>query len=206
MENFSLQCEKIMQRVKDIRPKLLLHSCCAPCSSYVITYLAQAFDITVFYYNPNISPREEYEKRKAEQLRLIKQLGVSFLDSEYEGEAFTAAAKGLEDEPERGARCKECFLLRLAKTAQAAKEGGYDWFCTTLSVSPLKSAPLLNQIGQTVGGKWDVAFLPSDFKKKGGYLQSIELSRTYELYRQDYCGCVFSKNQREREKAQKQAE
>ena len=206
MENFSLQCEKIMQRVKDIRPKLLLHSCCAPCSSYVITYLAQAFDITVFYYNPNISPREEYEKRKAEQLRLIKQLGVSFLDCEYEGEAFTAAAKGLEDEPERGARCKECFSLRLAKTAQAAKEGGYDWFCTTLSVSPLKSAPLLNRIGQTVGEKWDVAFLPSDFKKKGGYLQSIELSRTYELYRQDYCGCVFSKNQREREKAQKQAE
>lgn len=206
MENFSLQCEKIMQQEKDSRPKLLLHSCCAPCSSYVISYLAQAFNVTVFYYNPNISPREEYEKRKAEQLRLIQTLGVNFLDCEYEGEAFTLAAQGLENEPERGARCAKCFALRLQKTAQAAKDGGYHWFCTTLSVSPLKSAPLLNQIGQEMGKEYGTNFLPSDFKKKGGYLQSIELSRAHGLYRQDYCGCAFSKAQREREKEQKQTE
>ena len=206
MENFSLQCEKIMQQEKDSRPKLLLHSCCAPCSSYVISYLAQAFNVTVFYYNPNISPREEYEKRKAEQLRLIQTLGVNFLDCEYEGEAFTLAAQGLENEPERGARCAKCFALRLQKTAQAAKDGGFPWFCTTLSVSPLKSAPLLNQIGQEMGKEYGTNFLPSDFKKKGGYLQSIELSRAHGLYRQDYCGCAFSKAQREREKEQKQTE
>ena len=206
MENFSLQCEKIMQQEKDSRPKLLLHSCCAPCSSYVISYLAQAFNVTVFYYNPNISPREEYEKRKAEQLRLIQTLGVNFLDCEYEGEAFTLAAQGLENEPERGARCTKCFALRLQKTAQAAKDGGFLWFCTTLSVSPLKSAPLLNQIGQEMGKEYGTNFLPSDFKKKGGYLQSIELSRAHGLYRQDYCGCAFSKAQREREKEQKQTE
>ena len=206
MENFSLQCEKIMQQEKDSRPKLLLHSCCAPCSSYVISYLAQAFNVTVFYYNPNISPREEYEKRKAEQLRLIQTLGVNFLDCEYEGEAFTLAAQGLENEPERGARCTKCFALRLQKTAQAAKDGGFPWFCTTLSVSPLKSAPLLNQIGQEMGKEYGTNFLPSDFKKKGGYLQSIELSRAHGLYRQDYCGCAFSKAQREREKEQKQTE
>jgi predicted adenine nucleotide alpha hydrolase (AANH) superfamily ATPase len=206
VENFSLQCEKIMQQEKDSRPKLLLHSCCAPCSSYVISYLAQAFNVTVFYYNPNISPREEYEKRKAEQLRLIQTLGVNFLDCEYEGEAFTLAAQGLENEPERGARCAKCFALRLQKTAQAAKDGGFLWFCTTLSVSPLKSAPLLNQIGQEMGKEYGTNFLPSDFKKKGGYLQSIELSRAHGLYRQDYCGCAFSKAQREREKEQKQTE
>ena len=182
-------------------PYLLLHSCCAPCSSYVLEYLSQHLKITVFYYNPNISPGEE------EQLRLIREgvwkHPVDFLDCDWEAEAFLQAAKGLEQEHEGGRRCTNCFELRLGKTAEAAKKGGYDCFATTLTISPLKNAPLINQIGAAKAEEYGVFYLPSDFKKRGGYQRSIVLSKTYHLYRQDYCGCVFSKMEREMQKEQK---
>ncbi len=188
-------------------PHLLLHSCCAPCSSYVLEYLSQHLKITVFYYNPNISPGEEYRHRKEEQLRLIREgvwkHPVDFLDCDWEAEAFLQAAKGLEQEHEGGRRCTNCFELRLGKTAEAAKKGGYDCFATTLTISPLKNAPLINQIGAAKAEEYGVFYLPSDFKKRGGYQRSIVLSKTYHLYRQDYCGCVFSKMEREMQKEQK---
>lgn len=178
-------------------PKLLLHSCCAPCSSYVLSYLSQYFDITVLYYNPNISPQEEYEFRKAEQIRFIKECSflhpVSFLDCDWEEEQFLEIAKGLEDIPEGGARCFKCYELRLRKTAELAKIQGFDYFCTTLSISPLKNAQRLNEIGQRLAEEFKVDYLPSDFKKNEGYKQSILLSKEHNLYRQDYCGCVYSK-------------
>ena len=178
-------------------PKLLLHSCCAPCSSYVLEYLNEYFDITVLFYNPNISPAEEYEHRKAELLRLIAQKEwtnpVKFIDCDYESEKFTEAARGLEAEPEGGARCVKCFNLRLEKAARAAADGGFDYFCTTLSISPHKDAALLNRIGEALAERYGVKYLPSDFKKRGGYLRSIELSREFDLYRQSFCGCVYSK-------------
>ena len=169
------------------RPTLLLHSCCAPCSSYVIEYLADYFDITVFYYNPNIQPKEEYEKRKAEQIRLLGLLDIKFSDCDYDGESFENAVIGLEAEPEGGKRCTVCFELRLMKTAQMAQD--FDYFATTLTVSPHKNAPLINEIGERVGG---AKYLASNFKKKGGYLRSIELAKKYDLYRQDYCGCKYN--------------
>ena len=204
--NFQKELDKkIAGFQKDgIVPTLLLHSCCAPCSSYVLEYLSQYFSITVFYYNPNISPEEEYEERVSEQERLIRELNeewsgdqsrtpVRFLSGPYEPERFYQAVKGLEKEPEGGLRCTECFSLRLEEAARLAAEGGYDFFTTTLSISPLKDAERLNRIGEEMGAKYGIAYLNSDFKKKNGYRRSIELSALHHLYRQDYCGCVYSK-------------
>lgn len=181
-------------------PKLLLHSCCAPCSSYVLEYLSQYFEITVLYYNPNISPETEYRTRVAEQERLIRELPakhpVSFMAGEYHPEQFYGAVKGLEDCPEGGERCTICFEMRLREAAQTAKNGGFDYFTTTLSISPLKNAEKLNSIGASLAQEYGIAYLHSDFKKKNGYKRSVELSAEYGLYRQDYCGCVFSKEAR----------
>lgn len=178
-------------------PKLLVHSCCAPCSSYVLEYLSEYFEITVLYYNPNISPQEEYEHRKAEQIRLINEKPwknkVSFIDCDYDGEVFENAVQGFTEEPEGGKRCHICFRLRLDKTARLAKENGFEYFVTTLSISPLKDAAYLNTAGEEIGEKYGVKYLPSDFKKREGYKRSIELSREYGLYRQNYCGCRYSK-------------
>ena len=177
--------------------RLLLHSCCAPCSSYCLEQVAPVFQTTVFYYNPNLNCAEEYEKRKAEQIRFLSETGLAdFLDCDYFHGEFLAAAQGLEGEKEGGARCARCFELRLRRTAQAAKEGGYDYFATTLTVSPLKNARLLNEIGLRIAEEVGVKYLPSDFKKRGGYLRSIELSREHGLYRQNYCGCEFSMQQK----------
>ncbi len=179
------------------KPRLLLHCCCAPCSSYVTEYLHEFFDITVYFYNPNITEIEEYEKRKAELKRYLSEVsfgvGISWIDADYEPEAFFEMAKGLENEPERGRRCEGCFRLRLEKTAGAAVEHGFELFCTTLSISPHKDADLLMAIGEEIADRYGLSYLPSDFKKKGGYQRSIELSREYDLYRQNYCGCIFSK-------------
>lgn len=178
-------------------PTLLLHSCCAPCSSYVLKYLSEYFKITLLYFNPNISPREEYIKRVREQERLISELParnpVAFLEGRYEPSEFYEAVKGYENEPEGGERCFICYKLRLEETARYAAEGGFDYFTTTLSVSPLKNADKINEIGESVGARFGVRHLPSDFKKKEGYKQSVELSKEYGLYRQNFCGCVYSK-------------
>ncbi|MDO4279925.1 MAG: epoxyqueuosine reductase QueH [Lachnoclostridium edouardi] len=190
--------EKNMQEEK--MPKLLLHSCCAPCSSYVMEYLSKYFQITIYYFNPNIFPPEEYEKRVREQENLIHKMNlpgnVKLLEGEYRPEEFFQMAKGLEKEPEGGERCFLCYEMRLRKTAQEAVRGGYDYFATTLSISPLKNAGKLNEIGEKVGKEWGALWLPSDFKKKNGYKRSVELSKEYHLYRQDYCGCVYSKAER----------
>ena len=193
--------QKILDKfIKDLKvdvPKLLVHSCCAPCSSYVLEYLNKYFNITVLYYNPNIYPFEEYEYRKNEQKRLISEMKfenpVSFIDCDYDNDSFNKAVKGLEAEPEGGKRCEKCFELRLNKTAEVAKENGFDYFVTTLSISPLKNAETLNRIGKEAGEKYGVKYLLSDFKKNNGYKRSIELSREYSLYRQNFCGCVYSK-------------
>ena len=178
-------------------PRLLLHVCCAPCSSYCLEYLSEYFDITVYYYNPNISKKEEYLKRLAEEERYISvkefKHPVKLTESNYDPQEFFDAVRGLEKEPEGGLRCRECFRLRLEASAKKAKELGFEWFTTTLTISPLKNAALLNEIGSEMGEKYGVKWLPSDFKKKEGYKRSIELSREYGLYRQDYCGCVFSR-------------
>ncbi len=194
----------VLEKEKRV-PRLLLHACCAPCSSYVLEYLSRYFEITVFYYNPNISPEEEYRKRVSEIRRLIGEMHfihpVRFIEGTYEPERFSAMAKGLEDVPEGGERCFRCYRLRLAETARLAREGDFDYFTTTLSISPLKNAQKLNEIGQELGEIHRVPHLPSDFKKKDGYKRSVELSAEYGLYRQDYCGCVYSKRERERQKA-----
>ena len=199
--NYQKELEKIIERNQNESrvPRLLLHSCCAPCSSYVLEYLSRYFDITVFYYNPNISPKEEYEKRVEEQRRLIESLPVehpvTFAAGAYEPELFYEAAKGLEKEPEGGERCFRCYRLRLDEAARMAREGGYDYFTTTLTISPLKNAGKLNEIGEELAEIYEVAHLPSDFKKKNGYKRSVELSGEYGLYRQNYCGCVFSRQE-----------
>lgn len=183
-------------------PTLLLHSCCAPCSSYVLEYLSQHFSITLLYYNPNISPEEEYRHRVEEQKRLISVLPVrhpvTFLEGAYQPERFYDLARGLEEVPEGGERCFRCYELRLREAAQAAKERGLDYFATTLSISPLKNASKLNEIGQRIGAELGVAYLCGDFKKKNGYKRSIELSAVYHLYRQNYCGCIYSRREAER--------
>lgn len=207
--NYQKELEKILEKLDPkTPPRLLLHSCCAPCSSYVLEYLSGYFAITVLYYNPNISPKEEYLKRKAEQLRLIREgkwaNPVEILDCDWEADRFEEMAKGLEQEPEGGVRCFGCYALRLERTAELAKAEDYDYFATTLSISPLKNAQKLNEIGQALGKKYDVLYLPSDFKKREGYKRSIVLSEQYGLYRQDYCGCVYSKAERERQKARNQ--
>ncbi|MBR7100599.1 MAG: epoxyqueuosine reductase QueH [Clostridia bacterium] len=177
---------------------LLLHSCCAPCSSACLELLHQYFQVTVLYYNPNIEDEAEYSKRKAEQIRLLEQTGwANFLDCDHDAAAFQAVSKGLESCPERGERCYKCYALRLEKTAQLAKQKRFDYFTTTLSISPYKVARWINEIGYALQSKTGVRFLPSDFKKRNGYLRSIELSKEYGLYRQDFCGCQFSKKERE---------
>lgn len=179
------------------KPTLLLHSCCAPCSSYVLEYLSPYFEIYDFYYNPNISPKREYEERREELRRLITAMGlegsVKFLEGEYCPEKFFSMAKGLEQVPEGGERCFLCYEMRLREAAAKAKELGLQYFATTLTISPLKNAQKLNEIGERLAEEYEVAHLPSDFKKKNGYRRSVELSAEYELYRQNYCGCVFSK-------------
>lgn len=203
--NYQLELEKELKRLPDRHRRLFLHSCCAPCSSYCLEYLRQYFDITVFYYNPNITFPEEYRHRVEEQKRLIGEMNarpdscgrISFVEGAYEPARFLEAARGLEDCPEGGERCFACYALRLSEAARTAAEGGYDYFTTTLSISPLKNAGKLNAIGEAAGERYGVRYLPSDFKKKGGYQRSIELSREYGLYRQDYCGCAFSKAERE---------
>ena len=196
--NFQKELElKIASHEKEERvPTLLIHSCCAPCSSYVLEYLSSYFKITVFYYNPNITHKEEYQLRANEQARLICELPakypIQYVLGAYEPERFYQAVKGLEKEPEGGLRCGECFQLRLEETAKLCKEMGFDYFTTTLTISPLKNAPLLNELGEQIGKDYDVAFLNSDFKKKNGYKRSTELSEEYGLYRQDYCGCIYS--------------
>nr|WP_303097702.1 epoxyqueuosine reductase QueH [Roseburia inulinivorans] len=188
-------------------PTLLLHSCCAPCSSYCLEYLSNYFKITVFYYNPNIYPEEEYEKRVKEQQKFIEKLPVKypihFVEGAYEKERFYEMAKGLEDCPEGGERCFRCYGLRLREAAELAKKMQMDYFTTTLSISPLKNAEKLNEIGDALAEEYGIAYLNSDFKKKNGYKRSVELSEQYGMYRQYYCGCVFSKNQRDREIALK---
>lgn len=205
--NFQKELEKIIEENKKngVVPSLLLHSCCAPCSSYCLEYLSQYFKITVLYYNPNLFPAGEYERRVFEQKKLVVALPtkypVTLVEMKGEPEEFYSAVKGLEHTGEGGERCFACFRLRLERAARYAKENGFDFFTTTLTISPLKNAQKLNEIGEAVGEKFGVRHLPSDFKKKNGYKRSVELSKVYGLYRQDYCGCVFSK--REREEAEK---
>ncbi|MBR5317038.1 MAG: epoxyqueuosine reductase QueH [Lachnospiraceae bacterium] len=198
--NYQKEMEKIIDGLSGERKSLLLHSCCAPCSSAVLEKLQEIFRITVFFYNPNISESEEYRKRVEEQKRLIFEFNqknhdypIQILEGNYEPQEFYDIAKGLEQCPEGGERCFRCYALRLEKTAEVAKEGKYDYFTTTLTISPLKNAAKLNEIGEEMAEKYGTTFLPSDFKKKEGYKRSIELSKEYDLYRQNFCGCAFSK-------------
>ncbi len=201
--NYQLELDKIIDSITadGITPTLLMHSCCAPCSSYCLNYLAEYFSITVLYYNPNISPKEEYDKRVQEQIRLIGELSlknkVRFIEGNYEPERFYQMAEGMEHLPEGGERCFACYRLRQREAARYAKEHGFDYFTTTLSVSPHKNAQKLNEIGLSLAEEFQIPYLVSDFKKRGGYQKSIEYSRAYHLYRQNYCGCEFSKRQAE---------
>lgn len=178
-------------------PKLLLHSCCAPCSSYVLEFLGEYFDIEVFFFNPNIYPEAEYKKRLEEQIRLIEEMELDYkvVSTEHESHTFYDAVKGYEKLGEGSKRCHRCFELRLDRTARHAKSMGFDYFTTTLTISPLKNATKINEIGEKLGEKYDIKFLHSDFKKNDGYKRSVELSKEYNLYRQNYCGCVFSKQE-----------
>ncbi len=227
--NYSKELDKLLLNTENKGRKLFLHSCCAPCSSYVLEYLRSFFRITVFYFNPNITEEAEYQKRAAEQKRLIAEMNALFseenppaaganegkggvtgvagrpetdgypievAEGDYCRELFFERVKGLEKCREGGERCFVCYELRLAETARRAREAGADYFTTTLTISPLKNAAKINEIGERLSGQYGVAFLPSDFKKKDGYKRSIELSREYDLYRQDYCGCVFSRQER----------
>lgn len=198
--NYQNQLDRIIENISPEKPpKLLLHSCCAPCSSYTLEYLSRYFDITVYYFNPNISPKQEFDKRFEEQKRLISQMpfknSVTLVEGDYNYDDFLEIAKGLENVPEGGERCFRCYKMRLESTARLAKEQGFDYFCTTLSISPLKNSQKINELGFEIEEKYGVKWLPSDFKKREGYKRSIQLSREYSLYRQNFCGCVFSKNQ-----------
>lgn len=197
-QNFQLIMERQLESLKG-GERLLLHSCCGPCSSYVLDVLTKHFDVTLLYYNPNIYPSEEYQKRLAEQLRLLDEMpfekSVSYMACEYDEGEFLQAAKGLESEREGGARCESCFRLRLNKTAFEAQKNGFDYFTTTLSVSPHKNAQMLNEIGKELEKEYGVKYLYADFKKKDGYKKSVKLSEEYNLYRQDYCGCRFALSQ-----------
>lgn len=207
IQNYQKELEKIIEKNTaqgQSSKRLFLHSCCAPCSSYCLEYLCKYFYITVFYYNPNISFEEEYRKRVEEQKRLIasynaeqKGYPIEIVEGDYIPDEFYQMAKGYETCPEGGERCFRCFDLRLRKTAELAKSEGFDYFATTLTISPLKNAVKINEIGFTLAQEYGVSWLPSDFKKKNGYKRSIELSAEYGLYRQDYCGCAFSKAERE---------
>ena len=196
--NYQIFCETL-QKVKGLekKPSLLLHCCCAPCSTACILQLKEYFDITVLYYNPNISPKEEYEKRKTEQINYINLIApngeIKFLDCDYVPTEFYNIAKGLENCPEKGERCLKCYKLRLEKTCKLAKENGYNYFASTLTLSPLKEEKDITKIGIELQTKYDMPYLVSNFKKNNGYLTSIKLSKEFNLYRQDYCGCVYSK-------------
>ena len=191
--NYQLELDRLLAGL-DSRPRLLLHSCCGPCSSYVLEYLTRYFDVLLSYYNPNIQPLAEYDLRLENQLKVIERIpGVTLAECSYDGRAYDEAARGLEAEPEGGARCTECFRLRLDFAAREAKRLGCGYFATTLTVSPHKDAQRINAIGEELAGKYGVKWLPSDFKKRDGYKRSIELSREFGLYRQDYCGCLYSK-------------
>lgn len=200
MINYQLETDKIIKNLDNV-PRLLLHACCAPCSSYVLEYLSVYFNITVLFYNPNITEYDEYLKRKNELIRFINEMQftntVSMIDGDYSPEAFFAISKGREELCEGGARCFDCYRLRLERTAVVAREGNYDYFCTTLSVSPHKNSQKLNEIGGELSESYGVKYLFSDFKKRNGYKRSIELSAQYKLYRQNYCGCIFSRAQSE---------
>lgn len=194
-ENYYKLCLDELEKL-DSPKRILLHSCCAPCSSHVITFLTNYLDITILYYNPNISPKEEYEKRKQEQIRLINEIEtknkLNYIDCDYDNDEYERLIKGYENEPERGARCNICIRQRLEKTKQIAEQNQYDYFGTTLTVSPYKNANMINEIGKNLEND-KVKWLYSDFKKQEGYKKSIELSKKYNLYRQDYCGCKYSK-------------
>ncbi len=203
--NYSRELDAILGTPENKGKKLFLHSCCAPCSSYVLEYLRNFFRITVFYYNPNITHEAEYRHREEDQKRMIQIFNdeairepeeaypIHVVEGDYQKQLFFDAVKGLEGCPEGGERCFICYEIRLLETARRAKEAGADYFTTTLTISPLKNASKINEIGDRIGGMADIAFLPSDFKKKNGYKRSVELSKEYDLYRQDYCGCVFSR-------------
>lgn len=192
--NYDLLMQKEVEKIKGEGKKLLLHSCCAPCSSATLERLKDYFDLTVYYYNPNIDGAEEYALRSTEQKRLCEELDIKCVVNEFNKADFLSIVKGLEKEKEGGARCEKCFYLRLKNTAEFAKANGYDYFATTLTVSPLKNAQVINKLGEKIEREVGVKYLPTDFKKRGGYLRSIELSKIYNLYRQNYCGCEFSKN------------
>jgi predicted adenine nucleotide alpha hydrolase (AANH) superfamily ATPase len=194
--NYNTETENIIKNLKN-KPSLLLHSCCGPCSSYVLEYLSKYFDITVYYYNPNIDTEDEYFKRLNEQIKIINILStdskVKLIKGEYEPEKYLEYVKGLENEREGQGRCHKCYHLRLEETALLAKRLNFDYFCTTLTVSPHKNAEVINSLGKELENQYNVLYLYSDFKKNNGYKRSIELSKEYDLYRQDYCGCIFSK-------------
>ncbi|MDO4294374.1 MAG: epoxyqueuosine reductase QueH [Eubacteriales bacterium] len=207
--NYQAELDRLIEHLPDRRRRLFLHSCCAPCSSYCLEYLRRYFEVTVFYYNPNITLGEEYRHRVEELRRLVERMNeeartdrgenrILLEEGPYEPERFLEAVRGLEDCPEGGERCFVCYELRLREAAQRAAAGGYDFFTTTLTISPMKNAEKLNEIGRRLGEEYGVTCLPSDFKKKGGYQRSIELSREYGLYRQDYCGCAFSRAEAQR--------
>ena len=203
-ENYQKMLDNVLSKIQpDNPPSLLLHSCCAPCSSYVLSYLSEYFKITVFYYNPNIYPEEEYKKRVSEQKYFIERIPsvnkINFTEGTYETDRFYETVKNFENLREGGERCFKCFRMRLDKTAEYAAQNGFDYFSTTLTVSPYKNADILNHIGNELEVKYNVKYLFSDFKKKDGYKKSIQLSRIYNLYRQDYCGCVFSLRARDAE-------
>ena len=190
--NYDVEMNKIISNL-DYKPRLLLQSCCAPCSTTVIEKLKDYFDITIIYYNPNIEPLEEYEKRKKEQIKIIEHYGLKYLDCDYDNDLFHQMSLGLELEPEKGIRCHKCYRLRLDYVARIAKEKEYDFFGTTLTVSPYKLSNIINEIGLDLERIYDIKFLVSDFKKNNGYKNSIELSKKYNLYRQNYCGCIYSR-------------
>ena len=206
--NYQLKLEEILKENKDKTPKLLLHSCCAPCSSYVLEYLTNYFEITILFYNPNITKEEEYLKRLNEIKKLVETIPhknkIEVVEGRYNPQEFLDIAKGLEDLKEGGERCFKCYRLRQEEAAKYAKENDYDFFTTTLSISPHKNADKLNEIGEELSSIYQINYLYADFKKKGGYQRSIELSREYDLYRQDYCGCIYSKRDRELEKREKE--
>lgn len=211
-ENYHLKMqEMIKEYCSDVKvPKLLLHSCCAPCSSYCLELLSQYFEVTVFYYNPNIFPPEEYTMRVAEQERFVQSFPakhkISFVEGTYDTEKFYAMVKGMETLKEGGERCFACYELRLRESAEYAKAHGFDFFTTTLSISPLKNAQKLNEIGKKLETEYGIKYLYSDFKKQNGYKRSTEISNEYDMYRQYYCGCVYSKKQRDEEIAAKELE
>lgn len=202
--NYQIELDKIIKgieaRVTTRIPRLLIHSCCAPCSSYVLEYLSEYFEITIYYYNPNIYPEDEYIRRVKEQENLIQSMSlkntVLFVQGDYEPKKYYELIKGHEKDLEGGERCFLCYRMRLEEAARLAKEGGYEFFTTTLTISPHKDAKKLNEIGEEMATTYGVLFLPSDFKKRNGYKRSIELSNRYGLYRQNYCGCIFSKKAR----------